>query len=163
MKSLIAIFTFLILFSGCSRNNAFSEFNMDKKQELSISSLKSSKIISQNGEIDGIFSAIYLNEVYPESFNGDEYFFIFMFVKNSKDRYVGEKYELIEKSLKLNAKSPIKIQELPENNKFSHLVSSKSDWNSYYLVAFKQDSTINLVFETDQSSSAVLTYQKDNE
>ncbi len=74
--TIFTIFTILILFSGCSRKDAFFGFDMEKDQELGASSLQSSKIVSKEGAISGIFSIIYLNEVYPKSFNQNEYFFV---------------------------------------------------------------------------------------
>jgi len=163
MKTFFIILTFLTLFTACSSKNAFSEFKMDKDQELSISSLKSSKIISKNGEVSGVFSAIYLNEVYPKSFKGDEYFFVYLFTKDTKEMYDPLKPTQTDLRLKLNSKLPIKLQKLPQNNRFSHLVETKSNWNRYYLVSFKKADKINLVLENGLSSSAVLKYQKDEQ
>lgn len=156
MKHFYLLFIYLMLLTGCSNKNAFTEFNMSKEQELSVSSLQSSKIVSYKGEISGVFSAIYLNEVYPKSFKDNEYFFVYMYLKKPLQS---------EPNLKLNSKPPTKLQELPKDNKFSNLVSIKSDWNKYYMATFSKDSSeiINLVFEIDQSSSAALRYQKDEQ
>jgi len=159
--SLFFLLTLLIFFTGCSSKNAFSQFKMSKEQELSASSLQSSKIISKTGEVDGIFSAIYLNEVYPELFSGDEYFFVYMFMKDSKELYDPNNPTDTDLKLKVNSKLPIKIEKLPKENQFSDLVSVKSSWNRYYLVVFKQEDTINLVLENGQSSSTVFTHNKD--
>lgn len=163
MKSLFILFIFLILFTGCSSKNAFDQFNMNKEQELSISSLQSSKITSKAGKVEGVFSTIYLNEVYPKSFNGDEYFFVYIFTKETKEMYDPKNPTDTDLRLKLNSKLPIKVQKLPKDNRFSHLVSVKSNWNKYYLVAFKQEDTISLVLESGQSSSVALKYQKDEQ
>jgi len=163
MKTFFIILTFLTLFTACSTKNAFSEFKMDKDQELSISSLKSSKIISKDGEVSGVFSAIYLNEIYPESFKGDEYFFVYLFTKDTKEMYDPQRPTQTDLKLKLNSKLPIKLQKLPQNNRFSHLVETKSSWNRYYLVSFEKVDEINLVLENGLSSSAVLKYQKDEQ
>ena len=74
--------------------------------------------------------------------------------------------ELIKTNLniKLNGKLAVKLEELPRENKFSHLVSIKSNWNKYYLVSFltnkKRALSLSLEIESDPSSSAVLKYQK---
>ncbi|QOY53593.1 hypothetical protein HUE87_06605 [Candidatus Sulfurimonas marisnigri] len=153
MKSFFLFFIFLILLAGCSNKNAFKDFKMSKEQELSVSSLQSSKVVSDKGEISGVFSAIYLNDVYPELYNDNDYFFVYMYVKKSPQH---------EPNLKLNSKPPVKLQELPKDNKFSHLALTKSDWNRYYIATFSKDNndSISLVFESGQSSSAVLKYQK---
>jgi hypothetical protein len=160
MKTFFITLTIFILFAGCSSKNAFDQFELDKKQELSISSLQTSKILSKTGEVEGIFSAIYLNEVYPESFNEDEYFFVYTFMKNSKEMYNPQSSTQTDLVLKLNSKLPIKLKKLPKNNRFSKLVSIKSAWNNYYLVAFEKDDIISLTLENASSSSTPLNYQK---
>ncbi|MCF6339690.1 MAG: hypothetical protein L3J10_02905 [Sulfurimonas sp.] len=161
MKTFFIVLIFLISFAGCSSKNAFDKFKLTKEQELSISSLQNSKITSKTGEVDGVFSAIYLNEIYPESFNTDEYFFVYTFIKDSKEMNNPKDKVETDLTLKLNSKPPIKLKKLPQNNRFSKLVSIKSAWNKYYLVAFKADENLSLVLENGQSSSASLVYQKD--
>lgn len=161
MKTFFLILTLLIFFVGCSDKNAFNKFKMSKAQELSLSSLQSSKIISKTGAVEGVFSVIYLNEIYPESFSTDEYFFVYIFMKEAKELYNPNNPTDSDLKIKLNSKLPIKLQKLPRENKFSHLVSIKSDWNKYYLITFSKEDKINLVLENGQSSSAVLKYQKD--
>ena len=161
IKILISL-TILALLAGCSSKNAFTKFKMSKDQELSVSSLLSSKIKSKDGNIDGVVSAIYLNEIYPESYNNNEYFFVYLFLKNKKEMHDPKEFDKLELGLRLNGKLPIKIKQLPHNNKFSHLTFIKSDWNKYYIVAFEKQnkSSINLVLESGQSSSDQLRYQK---
>lgn len=164
MKTFYIFLTLLIFFGGCSSKNAFDKFKMSREQELSISSLQSSKIVSKTGTVDGIFSAIYLNEVYPESFNGDEYFFIYIFTKDNKELYDPKKPTKTDLLLKLNSKLPVKLQKLEKNNRFSNLVYIKSNWNMYYLAAFqKEEKLISLVLENGQFSSAELKYKKDKQ
>jgi hypothetical protein len=152
MKSILILTTLILIFSGCSHKNAFSNFEMTQKQELGASSLQNSKV--KAGErVDGIFSAIYLNEVYPELFNQNEYFYIFYYLKNEENSRV-----------KLNGFLPLKIKKLERENQFSHLIEVQNRWTQYYLVSFdKQDNNLSLVFENGQSSSDTLIYQKDEQ
>ena len=161
IKILISL-TAIVLLSACSSKNAFSKFNMSKEQELSVSSLLSSKIKSQDGNIDGVISAIYLNDIYPNSYNTNEYFFVYIFLKNKKEMHNPKQFDKLETNLRLNGELAIKIKQLPHKNKFSNLAFIKSDWNKYYLVAFKKQdkNPINLVLESGQSSSDQLRYQK---
>lgn len=163
MKNLFIILAFFTLFSGCSKKNAFYEFKMDKDQELSVSNLKSSKITSKNDkkEIYGLFYAVYLNEIYPEIYNDKEYFFVYIFTKRSKELYDPKKPTNSDLNIKLNLKLPIKVEELPKENKFSHLINVKSEWNRYYLVTFEKTDTLDLVLEDKDSSSSILKYRKD--
>lgn len=47
-------FAFILLFSGCSHQNAFSKFNLDKQQELALSSIQSG-IVESDGKVEGFF------------------------------------------------------------------------------------------------------------
>ena len=160
MRTFLIFFSFLVFFNGCSEKNAFSEFNMLKSEELSVTSLLSSKILFKNGEINGIFSAIYLNEIYPQKFNDDEYFFVFYYVKDSKDINNPQNLVYSDLNIKLNSNLPLKILKLPEENKFSHLVNIRNNWSRYYLIAFKKSDSINLVLENGEASSSQLKYEK---
>jgi len=164
MKSFLIILTFIILFTGCADKNAFSKFDMTTAQELSASSLQSSKVKSGE-DVEGIFSAIYLNEVYPNIYFENEYFFVYLYLKEKKEMYDPTLLSDIKLTLKLNSKLPIKIKQLPHANKFSDLVATKSEWNRYYLVAFEneQKKELSIVLESGRFSSDPLIYQKDKQ
>ena len=159
MKNILTLVVFISLFLGCADKNAFNKFNMPKDQELSIENLQSSKIKLKE-ETKGIFSAIYLNKIYPEVYNDAEYFYVFLYQKDTNKQ---DKFSSIEKNIKLNKKLPLKVEKLPPKNKFSRLTSISNEWNKYYLVSFKKDKKdkLNLVFENGQFSSDQLVYQKD--
>jgi len=164
MKYILTILTFWLLFMGCADKNAFSKFNMQKDQELSAASLQGSKI-KMGENVEGIFSAIYLNKVYPNVYTHNEYFYVYLYLKDEKKMHDTNTLDDIKLTMKLNGRLPIKIKKLDAKNKFSHLASVESEWMRYYLVAFEkeEENAINLVLETDQSSSDVLEYQKDEE
>ncbi|TKI69865.1 hypothetical protein FCU45_04440 [Sulfurimonas crateris] len=164
MKTFLTILTFLTIFSGCSSKDAFFGFDMDQSQKLSASSLQSSKIVSKNAEVKGTISVIYLNEVYPKSFNGHGYFYIFIFTKEPKKLYDPKEPSESDMKLKLNSELPIKVERLATENRFSHLVDTKNEWNQYYLVAFNPSETIELIvedFEDSNSVAAVIKYKKE--
>lgn len=165
MKIFLIILTFLTIFTGCSSKDAFFGFDMDQAQKLSASSLQSSKIVSKNAEIKGTISTIYLNEVYPKSFNGHEYFYVFIFTKEPKKLYDPKEPSESDMKLKLNSELPIKVERLAAENRFSNLVDTKNEWNQYYLVAFNPSETIELVVEdfedSNSSSTAAIKYKKE--
>lgn len=161
MKTFLVILIFFTFFNGCSSKNAFYEFKMDKERELAISSLKSSKIVSKSGEVSGIFSAIYLNDVYPETFNQDEVFFIFFFTKEEKKISDGSENKNGDLKVTLNSKMPIKVEKLSQDNRFSDLVDVKSSWNHYYIVTFEKAQKADLVFEDQNGSSNTLRFKKE--
>ena len=147
------MFSVFVLFLGCADKNAFSKFGMNKAQELSASSIQTSKIKS-DGYMDGVFSAIYLNDVYPDKYFDNEYFLISLYIKGRKDTDI---------NLMLNKKRCMKIKRLPQNNEFSDLVGANNRWKKYFLVVFKKEksTTLSLVLENGQSFSDPLVYQKD--
>ncbi len=151
MKTFLITLAFLVLISGCSSRNAFEQFSMSKKQELSANALQRSKI-KFDDKVNGIVSIIYLNFVSPEEYSGDEYFYIYSYVKNKN-------YEL---RFLLNDKAPISIKELPSKNEFTELTSIDNEWSKYYLVKFApQEDMLNFVFETGPYSSDILKFEKD--
>ncbi len=160
MKIIYSTILFTLLFSGCSGQNAFTKFNMNKQQELSESSLQSSKI-KLNKKVYGIFSAIYLNKVNPKSFNQYEYFYAYIYLKESSELHNPNTLDDIKLTLKLNGKTPVKIQELESKNRFSHLSAVESDWNRYYLVAFEPaEENLKLVLHNLGATSTALIYKK---
>ncbi len=154
MKFLFTSLAFMLLFSACADKTAFSRFKMSQEQELAVSNLQSSKIVSEEG-VDGVFSVIYLNAIYPDIADKYELFYISVYLKNNKENFI----------LKLNGKLPLKVEELSHVNEFSHLALTENEWNNYYLVSFEKDSQTNkqlsLVLESGRSSSVALMYQKD--
>ena len=163
MKYIFTLLILTLLFSGCSHKNAFTKFGMNEEKGLVESSLLSGEIKSDK-KIEGVFSAIYLNEVCPESYNQNEYFYIFIYLKDNEEIYDPNSTDDIDLVLKLNGVIPLKIKQLSSKNQFSHLTNNYSDWNKHYLVAFKeQGKKLNLVLESDQFSSVVLKYQKDEQ
>jgi hypothetical protein len=161
MKYFITISSILLLLSGCSKNNAFDDFKMNKEQELAINSLQSSKINSNDG-VSGIFSAVYLNEVYPKEFNHNEYFFVYFYTKEKSTIFDPVSQQDSNSNVKLNGKPPVKIKKLSNQNQFTHLVGTKNEWSEYYLIAFEHDASkkLSLTFESGQSLSDQLIYQK---
>ncbi len=163
MKFLLHGITFAILVTGCSSQSAFGRFNMNKQQELSVSSSQTSKIQSQE-TTKGLFYATYLNDVDTDNFDDNEYFYIALYLKDtiSMDEVSFDK--MIETSLQLNTQSPIEIKRLPSHNQFSSLTHVKNEWNKYYLVTFKKENEsvkkLYLVFKQDKLFSEVLIYQR---
>ena len=151
MKYFLITLTFLLFMSGCSYQTAFSKFNMTKEEQLLAANTQSSKIESKNG-IDGVFTAIYLNNVYKKTYFGDDYFFVSVYMKNPKTLY----------DFKLNENLAKETRKIEGLNEFTALMKSKEKWNRYYLVSFKSTKKkINLVLFAKEFSSAQLHYLKD--
>lgn len=149
----VYIFLILLFISGCSSKNAFSDFNMSKHEQLSAQSFKRIKLMDKE-DVIGTFSAIYLNEVYASRYNKNEYFFVYVYLKDSEAKY----------EIKLDSKDSLKIKELYHDNRFSNLINEKNNWNRYYLVSFEEaGDSIELQLYIENSKKASIKYQKDTE
>ena len=151
MKTFTIILTFLVLISGCASKNAFEQFEMSEKQELSANALARSKI-KYADKVNGIVSTVYLNFVSPEEYTDGEYFYVYTYLKNKNYKF----------RFLLNDKEPISIEELSRKNAFTELTSIDNEWNKYYLVKFEeQGDKLNFVFENGPYSSDILKFEKD--
>lgn len=162
------IFTLLtattLIFTGCSNQNGFTKFELKQTQERALESIQNSKIISGQ-TIKGVINAIYLNEVYPQSYNEKEYFFISVYLKDAADFYDEISYEASDLRITLNDKLPLKIKELPKENQFSGLIDTDNDWKRYYLIAFEKEESkkISLLLTYGMYKSSALIYTKNRE
>jgi len=145
------LFIILLFLTGCSNRNAFEQFHISPKKELSEENIQTFKI--KNGEsVDGIVSAIYLNKVLPKLYKENEYFYVYYYIKD-KNATV---------SFLLNGKPSLLKEELPANNEFSNLTSFDAPWSKYYLLGFKKEGNIlNFTIKTDKGASATLQFVKD--
>ncbi len=162
MKYILIALLFTLLFNGCSHQNAFSRFKMQKEQEKGISNSQSGKIML-NKEIYGVFSAIYLNDIDTNTSSNEERFYTYFYFRNIDDKDI---LGYIKESLTLNAKPIQKIEMLSNKNRFSYLSSTNNEWNKYYLITFKkeiEEGELKLVFKTQKESSIPLIYHKETE
>ncbi|MDQ7061511.1 MAG: hypothetical protein Q9M43_10430 [Sulfurimonas sp.] len=86
MKIISSALVISILFSGCATRNAFSKLDISKEQEAAIENTKSGKIIFDK-KVEGIYSAVYLNNVYENTDKTNNYFYISLYLKN-KNNYL---------------------------------------------------------------------------
>lgn len=144
----------MILISGCATKNAFSEFNLKDSEQKAIENTRCSKITSEN-VVGGIFSAVYLNNIYENMNKEHKMFYISIYIKENNNDF----------NVTLNNEAPIQIQKLPVLNKYSHLLPNKNEWTQNYLVTFKStpNSDINLSIDSGQYSSGPLSYAKDQQ
>ncbi len=146
----IAIF----ILTGCTTRNAFESFNLKNDQESAVENSHSGKII-KNGEVVGLYSAVYLNNVYTHVNDSREAFYISLYKKDGI--YHNIKFTL-------NSKEAIRMDELSDDNQFKHLLSTKNSWSRYYLVTFAEDEKSNaniLKIESDLSSSGQVFFLKE--
>ena len=144
---------FLILLSGCSQKSAFSNFELSQEQEYSISNTQRAKIVSPT-QIEGVFTAVYLNNIYPQKYTANDSFLIFFYMK--------DEIHPKELAFKANKKEAIKIEEVQNNVEFATLFEMQSSWNSCYLLEFEGDEKKEINFEVNSGiyKSIPLIYKK---
>lgn len=143
-----------LLLSGCATKNAFSKLNMEPEQEKAVENTRCAKIISQD-KVGGIFSAIYLNNIYSDMDKNMHVFYISTYLKENSDDLL----------IRLNNKNPLSQKKLPSSNKYSHLLDTKNKWTTNYLVTFTgtKSPNLNLSIDSGQFSSGLLKYSKDQQ
>ncbi|MBU1927822.1 hypothetical protein KKG77_02345 [bacterium] len=143
----------LVLLAGCSQKSAFSNFELSEEQEYSISNTQRAKIISPT-QIEGVFTAVYLNNIYPQKYNTNDSFLIFLYTKD----------EIHPKKLPFqsNQKEAIKIEKIQNNDEFATLFEMQNSWNSCYLFEFESDDNKEIKFEVNSGTykSIPLIYKK---
>ena len=146
---LLSVLT-IIFISGCATKNAFSKLKIDVDQEKAIENTRSAKMLSE-GKVGGIFSAIYLNNIYTDKTT--QQFYISIFMKESKSNL----------DFTLNGNKPLEIKELASDSEFAHLLMMENKWTKNYLISFENTkaSNLNLLIYSDQFSSGQLKYLKD--
>jgi len=150
MKIYIMLLLSIISFSACANKSAFDDFNITKKQALSVEQIQSSKMKSTNG-VTGIATALYLNNIDKKEFHGDEYFYVSLFVQGSKNEDI---------QFLLNSKRPLHVERLTNANKFTKLTSINAAWLKYYLVTFnKENGDLKLQIKDNNNSSRLLLFK----
>ncbi len=157
MKYFLTSLAIVFLFTGCTTRNAFSELNITTEQEMAIENTLSWKIVSSD-KVEGVFSAIYLNNIYKNIDKNTNIFYISMYLKTQDQNF----------SVTLNEQVLQDIVILDKNNKYKKLLSIENDWRNDYLVSFKNDENNNsnqLILKIDSGpfSSGPLNYLKDQQ
>lgn len=162
MRKTVLLLIVLLLLSGCSKKNAFFAFHMEQTQELGASSLQSSKIISKDGEVKGVFSSIYLNEVYPKEYQGEEHFLILLYLKEHQELYDPQSSTPATLQVTLNKQPPLKVEKLPKEHRFVSLTQRANEWSDCYLVTFETTEQLTLFLQEQNFQAAhTLGYSKE--
>lgn len=155
MKIILSVLIIGILTTGCTTRNAFSKLDITKEQEAAIENTRSGKITSSK-QLEGIYSAIYLNNVYQNEEAKHYNFYISMYLKNKTN----------DLNITLNKQEAVLLKKLPEKNKYAELLGLKVPWTNNYFVSFKRDENnesakLILQIDNDQFSSGQLTYVRE--
>ncbi len=161
MRFSILTLCLLIGFGGCAEKGAFDLFKMDESHERSVEQLRTGAII-ESLETKALLSAIYLNPVYPQTYNDGEYFIgAFYFTRGLRNV---KKWDLdtFGYTLTLNGQNSTSMEELKESDPRRALIPVQNNWNKYYLIRFDSapEGNLTLVLENNQTGSVALSYPK---
>jgi len=150
MKYFLINTLFVLLFSACSYQNAFTKFNMSSEEELIATNSQSSKIETKNGVI-GILNAVYINNTDRIYFDKEEYFLVSVYMKNEDEEY----------SFKLNNQEPLEVKELHDVKEFTTYIKNPKEWEKYYILSFKKSSKkLDFILVNKGYDSSILHFQK---
>lgn len=80
-----------LLFTGCSQTTAFDFFSTDTYHEKAVSNMQKVSLM-RDMETKALLHAVYLNNVDPELYSGDEYFYVAVHI--IEDAYDPKKHGL---------------------------------------------------------------------
>lgn len=157
-----------LLLTGCSHKTAFDFFSSDSYYEKGVSNMQKVSLM-EDLETKALLHAVYLNNVDPKTYHGDEYFYIAVHIIDDPDKKglnnkgyrlrmskldESEKEEDLKKAPQSNKysrfyvqeKTPVyiysealEINELDENHKLRRTMPVRNQWNHFYLARYKQD------------------------
>lgn len=153
MRRSIFLLTAALLTTGCSTKTALDAFRVDSQTERAMTSLRTLTAVEESAT-KVVVTSIYLNEVYPDRYSGDEYFIIGLYRKGAEGRF----------SLLLNGKvAPSSLHELMPQDPLYRLMPVRNEWNRCYLVRFPEQSAdrLTLTLGNGLSATGALNYRKD--
>ncbi|MDX1295185.1 MAG: hypothetical protein R3302_02890 [Sulfurimonadaceae bacterium] len=155
MRTSILLLTAALLSTGCSTKTALDAFHVDSQTERALNSLKTATAVEPSGT-KAVITSIYLNEVYPERYSGDEYFIIGLYRQDAEAGF----------TLLLNETvAPANLDELAHEDPLCRLMPVYNKWNRYYLVRFPEQSSedLTLTLGNGLSATGALSYRKDGQ
>ena len=156
----------LLIFTSCSvKDNMAQLFKRDEIYHTSLLNTQKGQLIA-SFETKALLTATYLNPVFKKKghknfsidVSGGEYFFVGVFITNSKSNRFDEKGY----SLTLNGKKPIEVIKLDKDDPLRYEMPMVDNWSTYYKVKFPTIYTkkLKLVFESDRFGRDVLIFRK---
>lgn len=162
-----------LFLSGCSQTTAFDFFSTDAYYEKAVSNMQKASLM-RGMETKALLHAVYLNNVDPHIYHGDEYFYVAVHI--IEDAYDPKKHGLKNLDYKLflvqpqngsevvenqdqnqsdlgdkglgtrttRYLQPIDTQELDEDHKLRRTMPVRNQWNHYYLLRYKETNASKL-------------------
>ncbi len=170
MHKKILLLSSLLIISGCSTieknsNNVSQLFTKDDIYHISLINTHKGQLIASL-ETKALLTATYLNPVYTHdncknfcmNVEGGEYFFVGVFISNSKSHRFNKKGY----SLTLEGKKPISIKKLDKDDPLRYEMPMVDNWSTYYKVKFPatDKKEFKLIFENDRFGKDELFFSK---
>jgi hypothetical protein len=176
MYKKILLLSSLLLLNSCSeknKSNMHQLFNQDDIYHISLLNTEKAQLIASL-ETKALLTATYLNPVYSrekckdfrddsshlcEDVSDGEYFFVGVFIPNSKTHHFNNKgYSLV-----LNGKKPLEIKKLEKDDSLKYEMPMVDNWSTYYRVKFPiaNSKKFNLLFSSDRFGVDKLEFVKE--
>ena len=154
MMKWITAFAAFFFFFGCADKDAYSKFGLLDDEERAFDNVKVVQFRTKEKKSVAVMAAVYLNSVYPQRYKDEERFYLLFIPK--------EKYLLQQLHMKLNGHPVLKLQKLPSQNEYAHLLNMKARWSDFYLASFAKEDNTTLVLHVELANKLFtnVTFEK---
>ncbi len=104
----LAALSSILLFTGCAKTTAFDFFSSDTYYEKAVSNMQKASLM-RDMETKALLHAVYLNNVDPHIYSGDEYFYVAIHI--IEDAYDPKKHGLKNLDYKLKLVDMVPAQD----------------------------------------------------
>ena len=114
IMTITVLFAVLLLMTGCTKTTAFDFFSSDTYYEKAVSNMQKASLM-RDMETKALLHAVYLNNVDPHIYSGDEYFYCAVHI--IEDAYDPKKHGLKNLDYKLKLVNRVKAKKTEEITK----------------------------------------------
>lgn len=132
----LAVLSSILLFTGCAKTTAFDFFSSDTYYEKAVSNMQKASLM-RDMETKALLHAVYLNNVDPHIYSGDEYFYVAIHI--IEDAYDPKKHGLKNLDYRLKL-----VKTIPAENNDNLIQAPGYDANSNEEVETKEETTVFL-------------------
>jgi len=164
----ILLLAILFVITGCSireESNIAQLFKKDDIYHISLLNTQKAQLIASL-ETKALMTVTYLNPVYAHancknyqmSIENGEYFFVGVYINNSKTHHFDNKGY----SLTLNGVNPMEVKELDKDDPLRYEMPMVDNWSTYYRVKFPPSNMkkFSLIFESDRFGKDTLEFER---
>ncbi len=160
LHNLARIIIAVVIFAGCSKSP--EPYKLDATQESAGSSFRSGTIV-EDGVMKTVFSAIYLNDIYPQYPHKQAQFLIAIYSKSPSKVYFYTRPPKSEKnSYYLSSKNSFALssKKLDEDDLLIELMPIHYKWATYYYVTYPLSSSIaSITLHSNNDKQVILNFK----